>query len=69
VIVHQIEDGLAAAGFIDVRIIVKQGSRQLVETWVPGRGIGDYVAFADDRRPQGVIKPKYKRHINSSMHG
>jgi hypothetical protein len=53
VLVHRIEDGLAAAGFIDVRIIVKQGSRQLVETWVPGRGIGDYVAFAtiEGRKP------------------
>jgi SAM-dependent methyltransferase len=44
--VRQIEDWLARAGFIDVRITIKPGSRELVETWAPGRGIGDYVASA-----------------------
>lgn len=44
--VCQIEDWLAGAGFIDVQITVKPGSRELVETWAPGRGIGDYVASA-----------------------
>jgi arsenite methyltransferase len=49
----QIEDWLAAAGFIDVRITVKPGSRELVETWAPGRGIEDYVASAtiEGRKP------------------
>ena len=42
----QIQDWLAAAGFIDVRITVKPGSRELVESWAPGRGIEDYVASA-----------------------
>jgi ubiquinone/menaquinone biosynthesis C-methylase UbiE len=43
---RQIEDWLASAGFSDVRVTVKPGSRQLVETWAPGRGIADYVASA-----------------------
>jgi arsenite methyltransferase len=43
---RQIQDWLAAAGFIDIRITVKPGSRELVETWAPGRAIGDYVASA-----------------------
>jgi SAM-dependent methyltransferase len=51
--VRQIEDGLAAAGFIDVRISVKSGIRELVESWAPGRGIEDYVASAtiEGRKP------------------
>jgi SAM-dependent methyltransferase len=43
---RQIEDWLAAAGFIDVRIAVKPGSRELVASWAPGRGIEDCVAPA-----------------------
>ena len=54
--VRQIEDWLAAAGFIDVRIAVKPGSRELVETWAPGRGIENYVASAniEARKPEGI---------------
>jgi SAM-dependent methyltransferase len=49
----QIEDWLAAAGLSDVRVSVKPGSRELVETWAPGRGIADYVASAtiEARKP------------------
>jgi arsenite methyltransferase len=43
---RQIGDWLAAAGFIDISIIIKQGSRELVESWAPGRGIEDYAASA-----------------------
>jgi ubiquinone/menaquinone biosynthesis C-methylase UbiE len=43
---RQIEDWLGAAGFIDIRITIKPGSRALVESWAPCRGIGDYVASA-----------------------
>jgi len=51
--VRQIEDWLALAGFSDIRITVKPGSRELVETWAPGRGIADYVASAliEGRKP------------------
>jgi arsenite methyltransferase len=50
---HQIEDWLGAAGFIDVRITVKPGSRELVRSWAPGRGIEDCVASAtiEGRKP------------------
>ena len=50
---RQIEDWLAAAGFIDISIIIKQGSRELVESWAPGRGIEDYAASAtiEARKP------------------
>ena len=54
--VRQIEDWLAAAGFVDIRITVKPGSRELVATWVPGRGIEDFVASAtiEARKPEGI---------------
>jgi len=43
---RQVEDWLAAAGFIDIRITIKPGSREFVESWAPGRGIEDYAASA-----------------------
>jgi SAM-dependent methyltransferase len=51
----QIEAWLAAAGFADVRIVVKAESRELVASWAPGRGIEDYVASAtiEARKPDG----------------
>ncbi|MBV8578580.1 MAG: arsenite methyltransferase [Acetobacteraceae bacterium] len=53
---RQIEDWLAAAGFTDVRVAIKPGSRELVKTWAPGRGIEDYVASAvmEARKPLSV---------------
>ena len=54
--IRQIEDWLAAAGFIDIRITIKPGGRELVETWAPGRGIENYVASAtiEGRKPVSV---------------
>ena len=43
---RQIEDWLVAAGFIDIRIMIKPVSREFVESWAPGRGIENYVASA-----------------------
>jgi len=37
---------LTAAGFANVRIDIKAGSRALVSGWLPGRGAEDYVASA-----------------------
>ena len=50
---RQIEDWLAAAGFIDILITIKPGSRELVESWAPGREIEDFVASAtiEGRKP------------------
>jgi hypothetical protein len=43
---RQIGDWLAAAGFNDIEITIKPGSRELVESWAPGRGIENYAASA-----------------------
>ena len=53
---RQIEDWLAAAGFTEVHIAIKPGSRELVESWAPGRGIADYAASAmiEARKPEGA---------------
>jgi ubiquinone/menaquinone biosynthesis C-methylase UbiE len=53
---RQIEGWLAGAGFVDIHITVKPGSRELVESWAPGRGIEDYVASAtiEAHRPETV---------------
>jgi arsenite methyltransferase len=53
---RQIEDWLAAAGFADIRIVIKPGSRELVASWAPGLGIEDYVASAtiEARKPAGT---------------
>ena len=50
---RQIEDWLAAAGFTDMRITIKPGSRELVESWAPGRGIENCAASAtiEARKP------------------
>jgi len=55
--IRQIEDWLAAAGFIEIRIDIKPGSRELVESWAPGRGIENYAASAtiEARKPEGAI--------------
>src|SRR5438132_8383545 len=43
---RQIGDWLAAAGFADIGIIIRLGSRELVESWAASRGIEDYPASA-----------------------
>jgi len=49
----QVEQWLQAAGFRDIRVTVKQESRDLVASWAPGRGIEEYVASAiiEARKP------------------
>jgi hypothetical protein len=44
---------LQTAGFHDVRVTVKEESRELVASWAPGRGIEDHVASAiiEARKP------------------
>jgi SAM-dependent methyltransferase len=53
---RQIEDWLAAAGFTDIRITIKPGSRELVDSWAPGRGVENYAASAsiEARKPETV---------------
>jgi arsenite methyltransferase len=49
----EMEHWLTAAGFVEIRITVRQESRELVKTWAPGRGIENYVASAaiEARKP------------------
>jgi SAM-dependent methyltransferase len=49
----RIEAWLGEAGFTDVRITVKPESRELIQTWAPGRGIEDFVvsAIVEARKP------------------
>ncbi|MFO0745527.1 MAG: arsenite methyltransferase [Myxococcota bacterium] len=42
-----IEALLAGAGFKDVRVTAKPGSREYIREWFPGTGAEDYVASAD----------------------
>ncbi len=53
--VDHIETWLAQAGFIDVRVTPQPESRDLVASWVPGRGIENFVAAAtvEARKPGG----------------
>jgi len=49
----QIEMWLQEAGFREVRVMVKQESRDLIASWAPGRGIENHVASAiiEARKP------------------
>ena len=50
---EQIEEWLGAAGFTDIRVVVKPESRELIKSWAPGRGVEDYVVSAviEARKP------------------
>src|SRR5271165_2026167 len=43
---ERIADWLAGAGFIDIRVTPKPGSRELIATWAPGRNIENHVVSA-----------------------
>jgi SAM-dependent methyltransferase len=64
----QIEQWLAAAGFVEIRISVKPESRELVKTWAPGRGIEDYVASAaiEARKPRRVASKRRTRETSAN---
>src|SRR5271168_1818396 len=40
---ERIEAWLGDAGFVGIRVLAKPESRELIKTWLPGRGIEDYV--------------------------
>jgi SAM-dependent methyltransferase len=50
---ERIEEWLASAGFADVRVMPKPESRELIETWVPGRNIENHIvsAMVEARKP------------------
>jgi arsenite methyltransferase len=49
-------DMLAAAGFTDIRVEVKEASRAYINDWLPGKQAGEYVASASitARKPSGA---------------
>jgi arsenite methyltransferase len=52
-VVSELENFLAAAGFVDIRIAPKDASREFIKDWAPGRGVEEYVISAtiEARRP------------------
>ncbi len=48
-----IEEWLSQAGFVDIRVLPKPESRELIKSWAPGRGVEDYVVSAaiEARKP------------------
>ena len=50
---ERIEAWLGDAGFVDIRVLAKTESRELIKTWSPGRGIEDYIvsAIIEARKP------------------
>lgn len=42
-----VEAMLEGAGFVEVRVDVKEGSRAYINDWLPGKRAGDYVASAN----------------------
>jgi SAM-dependent methyltransferase len=51
-----VEKMLRDAGFVDVRVAVKESSRAFINDWQPGARAGDYVASADitARKPEAA---------------
>jgi SAM-dependent methyltransferase len=49
----RIENWLAAAGFVDVRVTPKPESRELIKTWAPGRNLENHIvsAMVEARKP------------------
>jgi SAM-dependent methyltransferase len=50
---ERVEDWLASAGFVDVRVTPKPESRKLVKTWAPGRNLENHIvsAVVEARKP------------------
>ncbi len=50
---EQIEDWLTRAGFVDIHVTPKPESRELIETWAPGRNIENHIvsAMVEARKP------------------
>jgi len=45
--VIELESMLSSAGFTDIRVEIKQSSRDFVNEWLPGKRAGDYAASAN----------------------
>jgi len=49
----RVENWLATAGFVDVRVTAKPKSRELIKTWAPGRNLENHIvsAMVEARKP------------------
>ncbi|MDE3082836.1 MAG: arsenite methyltransferase [Acidobacteriota bacterium] len=45
-LIAELEEMMAAAGFVDIRVAPKDESKTFIEQWAPGRQISDYVVSA-----------------------
>jgi len=45
-LIDDLEHMMRAAGFIDIRIMPRDESREFIRDWAPGRGVEDYVVSA-----------------------
>ncbi|SCA55067.1 putative Arsenite methyltransferase [Candidatus Terasakiella magnetica] len=54
--VKDLQEWLKAAGFCDIKIDIKEESRDYIKDWAPGRGIEQYVASASIE----AVKPNTK---------
>ena len=59
-LVAQLEEMMAAAGFVDIRIAPKAESKTFIEQWAPGRQIADYVVSAtiEAVKPRATQRPR-----------
>lgn len=55
-VVNDLKDLMSAAGFDDISITPKDGSKAFIKDWAPGRGIEDYVLSAHIE----AVKPQKK---------
>jgi len=56
-LIDQLEGYMHDAGFSDIRIEPKHGSRDFIRDWAPGRGIEEYVVSAtiEALKPQSPL--------------
>ena len=59
-LVAELEEMMAAAGFVDIRIAPKDESKTFIEQWAPGRQIADYVVSAtiEAVKPRATQRPR-----------
>jgi arsenite methyltransferase len=56
-LVEDLRQALTQAGFTNIRIVQKSGSREIIRKWVPGRKAEDYVASASIEAQKPTARP------------
>ena len=59
-LVAELEEMMASAGFVDIRVAPKDESKAFIEQWAPGRQIADYVVSAtiEAVKPRATQRPR-----------